>query len=73
MKINFNLTGKARTKLAKTISQELNTESTYIKGKTHAYIIGEYTIDKTGTLTGPDNQNLVADLQGLHGFIPASE
>jgi len=72
MTLRFNLTGKARTKLAKAISQELNTEATYIKGKTHAYIIGDYTLDKEGILTGPDNRELAADLQGLHSFVPAS-
>ena len=72
MTLRFNLTGKARTKLAKAISQELNTEATYIKGRTHAYIIGDYTLDKEGILTGPDNWELTANLQGLHGFVPAS-
>jgi len=72
MTLRFNLTGKARTKLAKAISQELNTEATYIKGKTHAYIIGDYTLDKEGILTGPDNWELAANLQDLHNFVPAS-
>jgi len=72
MTLRFNLTGKARTKLAKAISQELNTEATYIKGRIHAYIIGDYTLDREGILTGPDNRELAAALQGLHGFVPAS-
>jgi len=69
MTISYNLTGKARTALAKAISQELNTEATYIKGKTHAYIIGEYTLDRNGTLTGPENANLVTKLIS-HKFEP---
>jgi len=72
MTLRFNLTGKVRTKLAKAISQELNTEATYIKGKTHAYIIGEYTLDREGILTGPDNRELATSLQDLHSFVPTS-
>ena len=69
MTISYNLTGKARTALAKAISQNLNTEAAYIKGKTHAYIIGGYTLDKEGTLTGPDSMELVNALRN-GGFAP---
>jgi hypothetical protein len=31
-------------------------------------MVGGYHIDKNGTVTGTDNYNLVADLQGLHSF-----
>lgn len=73
MKINYNVTGTERKSLVGAISQELNAQTKYLGMPTAAYEVGEYTIDKTGTLTGPDNRDLVADLQGLHSFVPVSE
>lgn len=73
MKINYNVTGAQRKSLVGAISQELNTPTRYLGMPTAAYEVGEYTIDKTGTVTGPDNRELVADLQGLHSFVPISE
>ena len=73
MKINYNLTGAGRKPLIAAISQELNTPSKYLGMPSVAYTVGEYHIDKNGTVSGPDNRDLVADLQGIHGFVPASE
>lgn len=73
MKINYNVTGTERKSLVGAISQELNAQTKYLGMPTAAYEVGGYTIDKTGTLTGPDNRDLVADLQGLHSFVPVSE
>jgi len=73
MKIDYAVQGAARKALVGAISSELNQPTRYLGMPSAAYEIGDYTIDKNGTLTGPDNRDLVADLQGLHSFIPASE
>jgi len=58
MKLGYNVTGAARKSLAGAISSELNLPTRYLGMPTAAYEIGEYTIDKTGTVTGPDNLDL---------------
>lgn len=68
MRIHYNLTGAERKSLVGAISQELNTPVHYLGAPTFAYEVGNYHIDKSGTLTGPDNLDLEADLQGIHGF-----
>ncbi len=73
MKISYNLTGEARKNLVKAISTELNTETHYCGAPTFNYTIGEYTIDKNGTVSGPDNRGLIADLEGLYSLIPAEK
>ena len=73
MKINYNVTGAERKSLVGAISQELNVQIKYLGAPTFAYEIGEYTIDKTGTVTGPDNRDLIADLCGLHSFGAVTE
>jgi len=68
MRINYNVTGPKRKALVAAISKELNAPTNYLGAPTFAYEVGGYHIDKTGVLTGPDNLDLEADLQGLHGF-----
>lgn len=73
MQINYNVTGDKRKLLAGAISQELNAPSKYLGAPTFDYEVGGYHIDKNGMVTGEDNYNLVADLQGLHDFTAVSE
>jgi len=73
MKINYNVTGAERKSLVAAISQELNAPTKYLGMPTAAYEVGGYHIDKTGTVTGEDNRELVADLCGLHSFKAVSE
>ena len=68
MRINYNVAGPKRKALVAAISQELNAPTNYLGAPTFAYEVGGYHIDKNGTVTGPDNLDLEADLQGLHGF-----
>jgi len=68
MRIHYNLAGAERKTLVGAISQELNAPTRYLGAPSFAYEVGNYHIDKAGTLTGPDNLDLEADLQGLHGF-----
>lgn len=68
MRINYNVTGQKRKSLVAAISQELNAPVNYLGAPTFAYEVGGYHIDKNGVITGPDNLDLEADLQGLHDF-----
>jgi len=73
MKLSYNVTGAERKALVSAISTELSLPVKYLGMPTAAYEIGGYTIDKTGTVTGPDNRVLIADLEGLHSFVPVTE
>ena len=79
MRIHYNLTGAERKSLVAAVSQELNAPVKYLGMPTAAYEVGDpsragvYHIGKTGTVTGPDNRDLVAGLCNLHGFKVVSE
>lgn len=73
MKLNYDVTGAERKSLVAAISQELNAPAKYLGMPTAAYEVGGFHIDKTCTVAGEDNRELVADLQGLHNFSAVSE
>lgn len=73
MKIDYNITGDRRKSLAGAISSALNAPTKYLGMPSAAYRIEEYTLSKTGELTGPDDRDLVAALRATHGFEPGSE
>ena len=52
---NFNVTGTERKKLVGAISEILNTPMNYLGVPTFSYSIGDYTIDKNGTVGGEFN------------------
>lgn len=58
MELKYNVTGGERKSLVGAISTALNTPTKYLGAPTFAYEVGSYHIDKTGTLTGPDNLDL---------------
>lgn len=58
MKIHYHVTGAERKALVTAISQELNAPTRYFGMPTAAYEVGGYTIDKFGSVTGPDNLEL---------------
>ena len=66
MRIHYNITGANRKTLVNAITEELHLSANYLGAPTFAYEVGGYRIDKTGTLEGPDNRDLVADLCGLY-------
>jgi hypothetical protein len=70
MKINFGVTGERRKSLAGAVSSALNAPTQYLGMPSAAYQIGDYTLSKTGELTGPDDRELVAALRAAHGFEP---
>jgi hypothetical protein len=69
MKLSYNITGSERKALVGAISRILNLPAKYLGMPTAAYQIGEYTVDKEGTLTGPDNRELADALAEPHGFV----
>ena len=58
MKLNYNATGQERKSLVGAISTALNAPTKYLGAPTFAYEVGGYHVDKTGTVTGPDNLDL---------------
>ena len=73
MRIHYNITGASRKTLVTAISEELNAPMKYLGAPSFAYEVGGYHIDKAGTITGTDNRDLIADLQGLHSFVAVTE
>jgi len=65
----FDVTGEQRKALVAAISEYLNQPTEYLGMPTAAYKIGSYLIDKTGTMTGEPNPELLAAL-AEQGFIP---
>ena len=58
MRIYYNLTGTERKSLVSAISQALNAPTKYLGAPSFAYEVGDYHIDKVGTVTGKDNLDL---------------
>ena len=70
MEIAYNLTGDERKKLVTAISEITGAAAEYKKPPTYAYEIGNYRIDRNGTLTGENNPELVNAL-AERGFAAA--
>ena len=51
MSLYYNLTGPARKALVNAVSEILGQEAAYMGTPTFSYTVGDYTIDKYGTLT----------------------
>jgi len=59
----YGLTGKDRKELVKAISEILGTEHRYCGPPRYEFAIGdEYTVDRDGTLLGPENISLITRL-----------
>lgn len=58
IEIRFGYTGEQRKELVKTIGEFTGQPPVYQNAPTFAYRIGEYKVDKRGTLTGPNDQAL---------------
>jgi len=69
MTYQFGLTGKDRKTLVTAISEILGTDRKYCGPPRYEFTIGDYTVDRDGTLTGPDNISLLAWLADK-GFKP---
>jgi hypothetical protein len=67
MEFKFNVTGQERKSLVGAISEILNTPTHYNGAPTFSYTVGEYHIDKEGTVTGEWDLRLMVGLES-RGF-----
>ena len=73
MTIPYNVSDKARKRLAEDVSTVLNTIPRYIGTPTMSYQIGDYLLDRSGTLTIPDTvdnhtAHMLLDYLAEHGY-----
>jgi len=61
MEIHYDVPGSAKA-LASAIGEIIGTYPSYQAAPSFAYIIGEYTLDRNGVLTGPRNSQLLLAL-----------
>jgi len=71
MELRYNITGTQRKALVEAISQQQGTKAKYLGMPSAAYQIGDYHIDKNGTVSGPDDLGLEDALQ-QKGFTAVS-
>ena len=62
MEVRFDVAGSARKALAAIIGEHIGTYPSYQAAPSFAYLIGDYTLDRTGTLAGPKNDYLIRAL-----------
>ena len=62
MQVKFDLTGAERKTLVQNIALILLKTQQYQGAPTFAYTVGDYTIDKNGTLDCPDNDTATQHL-----------
>ena len=55
MAVNYDVPGSARKALANAFGEAIDAYPSYQAAPTFAYIIGDYTLDRWGILTGPRN------------------
>lgn len=77
MTIHYNVTGQQRKKLAQALGAIVLWEPVYTGAPTFAYKVGNYTVDKNGSVSCPDSatqeivDQIVAKLKD-EGFTPES-
>ena len=62
MEVHYDVEGSARKALANAIGEAIGAYPAYKAAPTFAYIIGDYTLDRQGILTGPHNAYLLGFL-----------
>jgi hypothetical protein len=73
MEIRYNIKGQERKNLVAALVAELSQPIHYEGAPGFGYSVGEnYRVDRNGTLTGPDNRDLVTAL-AVQGFEPEQE
>ena len=68
MEAVFNVTGERRKALVEAVKAFVDAPAVYQNAPSFAYVIGDYTISKTGTVSGPVNEALMTALNAK-GFI----
>ena len=64
------VTGERRKVLVEAVKAFVDAPAVYQNAPSFAYVIGDYTVSKTGTVSGPANEALMAALNAK-GFIEA--
>lgn len=64
----YNVTGVRRKELVAAEGDFIGVKPEYLRALTYAFAVGSYIIDKEGTLTGPENPDLIESLKE-QGFI----
>ena len=73
MKITYKLEALERKTLVKAITLHTGLKPEYLGISSLAYRLGDWTVAKDSTLTGPDDRDLIAALRDQHSFAPESE
>ena len=68
MALYYHVTGEQRKALVTAVRAFTDAPAVYQNAPTFAYAIGEYSVDKEGTLTGPASEALITALQAK-GFM----
>jgi hypothetical protein len=68
----FGLKGDQRKALVSAMQQLLQVKMNYLGAPTFAYQLGDYHIDREGTVTGPESLNLMVGLLE-RGFEPEAD
>ena len=68
MEAAFTVTGERRKALVETVKAFVDAPAVYQNAPSFAYVIGNYTVSKTGTVSGPANEALMVALNAK-GFI----
>ena len=68
MEVAFNVTGERRKALVEAVKAFIDAPAVYQNAPSFAYVSGDYTVSKTGTVSGPANEALMAALNAK-GFI----
>ena len=63
MEVRFDVAGSARKALAAIIGEHTGAYPSYQAAPSFAYLIGDYTLDRTGNLVGPKNDYLIRALK----------
>ena len=63
MELYYHVTGEQRKALVAAVSAFVGAPAVYQNAPTFAYAIGEYRVDREGTLTGQASEALVTALQ----------
>lgn len=62
MEIHYNVTGPRRKELAAAVGNFIGMAPVYMKAPTYGFAVGNYIIDRNGTLTGEENKELIGAL-----------
>ena len=68
MKAVFNVTGERRKALVEAVKAFVDAPAVYQNAPSFAYVIGDYTVSKTGMVSGLANEALMAALNAK-GFV----